>query len=190
MTYLQPHEGVQGADRTDSLLSLEDTNIPTRDLLRGLARHLGTATLVGNPAPVVERMNERLRNPVSGDLVVEMSAMYGRGDSDRAIQGLGILVLERIEWWETDEKWAQSQAEDGFDLEEPRSTDHAWYIQYGSAARDICRWTNCTFTTIPWRDEQFAVPAGTRDGTAMVFTRDSLLSSLADSGIELNLKKD
>lgn len=178
---LRPHENVRGVDRTDTLLSLEDVNLPVRDLLRGLARHLGSATLVGNPAPVVERMAERLRRPRPGDLVVESSTIFRGGDS--AIKGLGILLAERDEWWHSDEEWGQVVA-DGWDK---RPVDHAWYVQYGSAAVDVCRWTNCSFTVIPWPDEEFAAPAGTREGTATVFTRDSLLGSLADSGFHLNV---
>lgn len=188
-TYPQPHEGVRGVDRTDTLLSLENSNLTTRELLRGLSRCLSSATLVGNPAPVVERMGERLRNPQPGDLVVEMSAMYGPGNISRAIQGLGILIVDREEWWHTDEEWSVELAAEHYGPEDARPADHAWYIQYGPAAIDVCRWTNCSFTTIPWPDEQFDVPAGYRDGTATVFTRDSLLGALADSGIELNLKE-
>lgn len=186
MTLPQPHEGIKGVDRTDTLLSLDDVNLATRDLLRGLSRHLGDATLVGNPAPVVERMSSRLRDPQPGDLVVETSTIGFSGDNDRAIKGLGILLAKRDEWWHTDEEWARGVADGEWGPTDQRSIDRAWYVQYGSAAVDICRWTNCSFTTIPWPEEQFAVPASTREGNVTVFTRDSLLGSLADSGFHLD----
>lgn len=189
-TLPQPHEDVRGVDRTDSLLSLDDANLVTRDLLRGFSRHLSNATLVGHPAPVVERMGVRLRDPQPGDLVVETSTIGLSGDNDRAIKGLGILLAKRDEWWHTDEEWAQRLADGDWGPADQRPADRAWYVQYGSAAVDVCRWTNCSFTAVPWPDEQFALPAGIREGTATVFTRDSLLGSLADSGFHLNLDRN
>jgi hypothetical protein len=44
---------------------------------------------------------------------------------------------------------------------------------------------NCEFVTIPTDPRGWDAPAGVREGTATVFTRDSLLGSLADSGFQL-----
>jgi hypothetical protein len=50
----------------------------------------------------------------------------------------------------------------------------------------VCRWVNCEFIAVPI-GEEIAKPAGVREGTATVFTRESLLASLADSGFELKI---
>lgn len=180
----QPHEGVTGTERDEPFLSLDESVVSIRDTLRGLAQHLQTATLVGNPAPVVARMSERIRSPRPGDLVVEVSTLYGPF-GDRVIKGIGILLVERREWWETDDEW-RAQIERGEVYpDEERSTDHAWYIQYGPHAADVCRWTNCSFIVLPMPDERFHPPVGTSDGDGVTLTRDDLLGSLADSGFSL-----
>lgn len=181
----QPHEDITGVDRTgDPLLCLEDDHLPVKAALIVMARHLSTATMVGNPAPVVERMGGRLRSPQVGDLVVEQSnaASMRRDGWGR---GFGYLVERRREWWHTDEEWTALLADGEYAEDDERPTDDAWYIQYGPAAADICRWTNCSFLVIPIDTETFSLPAGERDGSRVTFTRDSLLGGLADSGFTL-----
>ena len=197
-TYPQPHEGITGTDRTgDDLLSLEDEAIPRRLMMIGLAYCLCQATLVGNPAPVVARMSKRINDPQPGDLVMERATPYRKHREDDQVKGFGILITHRDEWWQTDEDLAADIAkmradgdvDEGYlaSLEsgEERSVDHAWYIQYGPRAGDICRWTNCEFVTIPTDGEIFSVAAGTRDGNAVVFTRNDIAGALADSGFHL-----
>lgn len=204
MSHPQPYEGITGTDRTeDDLLSLEDVAIRRRLLIKGLANCLRKATLVGNPAPIVTRMNERMRNPQPGDLVMEESTTYRR-DEDIQVKGFGILIAHRQEWWQTDEEWAKQVEQERADHEEflrsdyaqtgdadepwepeERGTDHAWYVQYGPKAGDICRWTNCAFTVIPTDPRAFDVPVGTRDGNGVTFTRDDIVGGLADSGFAL-----
>jgi hypothetical protein len=202
-TFPEPREGITGAVRTeDDLLSLEDAALPRRRMMIAIARHLREATTVGNPAPIVQRMSERMRDPQPGDLVVETSrTIWGRRGLE--IEGFGILLAHREEWNETDEEWAavieQERAEhEKFlrgpysvpgDADEPwepdeRITDHAWYVQYGPAEGDVCRWVNCEFMAIPI-DGDFTKPVGTRDGSSVTVTRDDLLGSLADSGFAL-----
>lgn len=184
----QPHEGISGTDRTGTdLVSLAESASEHRDALVAMARHLQTATSVGNPAPVVERMAQRLRAPQPGDLVVESSSGMWRTDQETRHKAFGFLIAKRTEWWETDEQWATAKTEDGSLTDDDRMTDEAWYVQYGPNAVDVCRWTNCSFMVIPITSETFSVPVGTRDGSAVVITRDSLLGSLADSGFTLNL---
>lgn len=195
MTYLQPHEGVIGTDRTDDwLLSLDDQAVAHREVIRALVGHLRTATLVGNPAPVVQRMYERISHPQPGDLVIEESTFY-RPDPDVRLRSFGVLLLHRDEWWQTDDEWQAAVEEERRWYEEhdalgeydpsSRPRDHAWYVQYGPHPGDVCRWTNCSFVVVPVADT-FTVPAGQPDDTgATVFTRDSLLGSLADSGFSL-----
>lgn len=202
-TFPEPREGIAGTARTgDDLLSLEDAALPRRRMMIAIARHLRQATMVGQPAPVVQRMNDRMRSPQPGDLVVETSRTIwgGRG---LEVEGFGILLAHRKEWWETDAEWAATVEQERASHEEflrgpyahpgdadqpwepdDRSTDHAWYVQYGPAEKDVCRWVNCEFITIPV-DGDFGQPVGTRDGSSVMFTRDDLIGGLADSGFAL-----
>jgi hypothetical protein len=178
----QPHEDIIGTDRgDDDLLSLDMRAVAHRDALIAVVQHLWTATMVGNPAPVVERMSARMRSPQPGDLVIEPAMSRPRRDLDTRIKALGYLIEKRTEWWNTDEEW---EVEEGYGDERP--TDEAWYVQYGPDPADVCRWVNCKFITVPI-SEEFAKPAGMRDGTGTTFTRDSVLGSLADSGFELKI---
>jgi hypothetical protein len=185
----QPHEGITGTDRDDDLLSLDERAVVHRDALIVMARHLRTATLVGQPAPVVRRMSERLDHPEPGDLVVTAEVMYGHRDLDTRIKGLGIYLAGREEWDSTDVQraaWCEEERTAGGDPEaEGRLADRAFYIQYGPAAGDVCRWTNSRVVVLPVQIGDFSAPAGIRDGSATVFTRDSLIGGLADSGFEL-----
>lgn len=183
----QPHEGVTGAERSGllaRLLGLDEASLEVRFFVVQLADHLWDATRVGEPAPKVSRMYDRINAPQPGDLVAEMSAVYRQ-----EARGVGILLVDRWEWWTTDEEWQREKAEDADLTDDDRSVDHAWYVQYGAAPDDVCRWTNCSFSVVPTTRDFFrAVPAGLVDDTgATVFTRESLLGSLADSGFRLRL---
>lgn len=201
----EPHEGVAGTDRDDDLLSLEDAAVPRRLLMGGMAKCLRDAVLVGNPAPSVARMWQRMKDPQPGDLVIETSTLFRR-DEDTRIKAMGILVAHRVEWCQKDADWeAEIEREraaheeflrgpyshpgDGpFDpSDHERLTDHAWYVQYGPKAGDICRWENCDFMMIPADPAAFAAPIGTRDGNGVTLTRDDLIAGLADSGFALRL---
>lgn len=197
----QPYEGIAGTRREDDLLSLEDAAIPRRLMMAGLADCLWGAVLVGNPAPVVSRMSERIMNPQPGDLVLVTDSRYR--DEDTRIKGFGILLAHRTEWMQTDEELAASIAEMRADetlskdwgekyiaaLEsgEERTADEAWYVQYGPEPGDICRWMNCSLIAVPTERRQFDKPVGTRDGNAVTFTRDDILGGMADSGFALRL---
>lgn len=185
----QPHEDIIGIDRTgDDLLSLDMRAVAHRQALTAMARHLMDAVSVGNPAPVVRRMSERIRSPQVGDFVLEwMVGLSRRSDLDTRIKAHGYLVEKRQEWWTTDEEWEQRKAEEGWEDDEERSTDVAWYVQYGPDPVDVCRWTNCSFIMVPIDPAEFTHPIGTRDGNVVVVTRDDLLGSLADSGFHLKL---
>ncbi|HEY6493305.1 MAG TPA: hypothetical protein VIZ43_08540 [Trebonia sp.] len=206
-SYPQPHEGITGTLRDqDDLLSLEGKAVAVRKMMAGLASVLRNAVMVGQPAPVVQRMSERMRDPQPGDLVTETSTMGRKADD--WFKGFGILIAHRLEWWTTDAEWEQSVAEERAcheeflrgpyahpgDADEPwepdeRLTDHAWYVQYGPGPGDVCRWVNCEFTVVP-TDRNFAkVPFGTRDGSSVTIDRDGLLGSLADSGFALRSPK-
>lgn len=146
----QPREDVTGADREDWLLDLDSRAMAHRDALAVMAYHLQRASMVGNPAPNTQKVWERISEPRIGDLVVEATYNWPGRDEDHRAKSLGILVEKRAEWACSDEEWARWEAEDpeAYDGERPIERE-AWYIQYGSSAADICRWTNCTFTALP-----------------------------------------
>lgn len=182
--YKQPREGVKGIDRDDWLLSLDEAAVAHRDALRAVVYHLWSATLIGNPAPIVRHMYERISHPRVGDLVIETSGIFRfRDDLETRTQALGILLEHRREWWHTDEEWARELAEEPYEDERP--TEDAWYVQYGSSAEDVCRWTNCDFITVPIDLDEFRLPVGTRDGNGVTISRDDLVGVLADSGFDL-----
>jgi len=192
----QPFEGIRGTEHGSWLLSLDERAIAHREFLIEMAHHLSTATLVGNPAPVVRRMNERLRLPRIGDLVVTTEVMHGRRDPDDRLKGFGIFLAGRKEWCETDAEWAAYKAsvheETASTLpDEDRMTDDVFYIQYGPDPGDICRWHNSEAVVLPVDTTTFSADAAalredTPDGGQRVtFTRESLIGGLADSGFHL-----
>lgn len=184
MTYPQPHEDIVGIDRSETdLLSLADEAFTRRQMMMGQALLLHSACLVGHRAPIVERMWQRITHPEIGDLVMATD------HRTRDYKAFGYLVEARKEWWTTDEEWEKSVAEDPDYYDEgDRPIDYAYYIQYGSAPVDVCRWTNCTIFMVP-TDPQFCQKhIGVRDPQGGVtITRDGLLEALSDSGIKLNL---
>lgn len=124
-------EKIIGTDRTDDYrLALDDTSLQWREMIIGAHRVLWTATLVGNRAPIVAAMYERMIHPQIGDLVWEQSK-FNR--SEAAIHGFGILLGHRYEGGAGDEDDA---------------VDHVWYVQYGQHANDVVRWVNCQFLTV------------------------------------------
>lgn len=182
----QPNEGVTGTARDDFLLSMDERATAHRDALAAMATHLHTACLVGNPAPVVQRMYDRMRDPQPGDLVVETSTRHAT-DLETRHKRLGILIEHREEWWETDQEWEAYKAEDGTLTDADRRTDHAWYVQYGQGPDFVCRWVNCEFIALPIGQDTFERPIGERDGAGVTVTRGDLVSGLADFGFELRV---
>lgn len=188
-TLLQPHEGITGVDRRDSLLlSREPEARGHRDALISMAYHLKTACLVGDPAPVVTRMWQRIDDPQPGDLVVEVSAMWSV-DPDTRCKGFGFVITRRREWASTDAEWdaAKCEAAEGewgheMGDDERLVEPDAWYIQYAPHAGDVCRWENCSFIVLPVGID-FRSPVGmpSPDRPTMI-TRDDLVSGLGDSG--------
>lgn len=151
MSYLQPHEGITGTERTeDDLLDLSDKALARRDIILRVADNLWAATLVGQPAPKVREMYERMNKPQPGDLVWVPDGAMSR-DPDRRAKSFGVLLAERVEWWTTDEQWDAYLAEERQhdpDFSDERRTDQAWYVQYGPQPADVCRWTNCMIKAV------------------------------------------
>jgi hypothetical protein len=199
----QPHEGIRGVERDEALLSLDPSMIGVRELVRILAMHVYSATLVGYPAPKVQRMNDWMRNPRIGDLVVEESTSYYPVERKRdrfpeqwPFTRMGYLITVREEWEQTDEQWQSELAEQrewnakhGFDgLDEERMIEpRAWYIQYGPDPADVARWEDCSFIAVPTEIRQFDTLTAAEDGQVTI-TRQSLVDNLADTGF--TLRKD
>lgn len=93
-----------------------------------LARDLQTTVLVGNPAPVVKEMDERMRVPHPGDLVWERTTRPGR---------VGILDAIEQEPVASEEDW------DG-DLPIPKET--VYYVH--NLNGEIERWVNADFLSL------------------------------------------
>ena len=155
----QPHEDIRGEDLSHlgHLLCLSDEAQAHRSLIVSTAHLVLNACLSVNPTPNQQQIDYRLRHPRVGDLVFEESSFWGSYRKGHPLEGnswcrgFGFLVEERVEWWHTDADWA-SRLEDvdyfGLELGE-RPTDHAWYVQFGPAPEDICRWVNCSIVAIP-----------------------------------------
>jgi hypothetical protein len=196
-TWPQPYQGIRGIDRDDWLLSLDERALAHRGALIAMAAHLRTAVMVGQPAPVVRRISDRIRAPQPGDLAVTVEVLHGRRDPDDRLTGFGIYLAGRREWAETDAQWAEFCAQEAavssdpgtlalICSEENRATDTVFYLQYGPAAGDIARWHNSEAVVLPVGIGSFSADAAAErtEGLAM-FTRDSLAAGLADSGFTL-----
>lgn len=130
----EPYEGINGTVRAgDDLLSLEEEAMPRRRTMIMMGMTMRSATLVGNAAPNVGRLRERMMNPEPGDLVIETSSAR-RKDSEH--HGIGILLARRRERDEAD----------------------VFYVQYGPGERDIARWANSEFAALPV-DRPWPLPA-------------------------------
>lgn len=156
----EPHEGIIGVARTeDDLLDLTVEALARRKIMCAMACALSQTMPFGDTPSGPAQIAKRLRSPQIGDLVVESTALYDYPPGDRHHKGFGILLCVRTEWWDTQEVHDAHVAEERSyyekhdDLEEyvpdPRPTDTAWYIQYGSNPEAVCRWTNCSFTALP-----------------------------------------
>lgn len=165
--YPQPREGITGVEDTNSdLLSLDEAALPRRQVMAGMARCLRQACCVGSPAPIVSRMWERMSHPRPGDLVLEVSRL---GSLD-APEAFGILLAHRMEWYQTDSQWQEEMKDEPeeFRSNDNRATDHAWYVQYGPHAEDVCRWVDCMFMMIPVGITPFRQPFGVRTENGLV----------------------
>lgn len=170
-----------------NVLGLDEESLRWRRLLGTVAHHLETATLVGNPAPIVKHMRARMKEPQVGDYVVELSTFYrGRGENGPTEWAHGTGYLQRVveEPAGSDEDWAEEMR---LYPESVRPTDDFWYVKYGPAEEDVTRWYNCTFLAIPLTADFFELPeAGIRNEDGSVtFTRDSLIGHLAGAGFTM-----
>lgn len=153
-------------------------------LVATLAYNLNSATLVGDPAPFVERLGERIRHPQPGDLVLEETTAARRlAEETFDSSGLGWLIREvREPVWSEDE-WDEDERE----MERPRPysecpTERVFYVDRLDGGGEI-RWRDASFIAIPpmlsreWLGEH---PWGS--GTV---TMEQVAAELADSGFQL-----
>jgi hypothetical protein len=68
--------------------------------------NLYMATLVGNPAPWVEKLNKELTNPLIGDLVIEISTIHHR-EHDKNRFGTLVKFIQTPVF--TPAQWAEAQ---------------------------------------------------------------------------------
>jgi hypothetical protein len=147
----EPGEGITGTLHDPAgVLSLDEDTLAARRALMATTRCLMRATLVGNPAPVVSRMYDRMHDVQPGDLVMETSGTL-RLHADVFYRSFGILLADRIEWWQADAQWQAGMAGEPEELrgDGNRCTGHAWYVQYGPRPDDVCRWVDCEFVMVP-----------------------------------------
>lgn len=154
MSWPQPHENVSGIDRTrDDLLDLSEPALARRILMIEMAEKIYWLTLWAPHTPERKADFDRMKNPRMGDLVIEVTSMRRLRDIGSRVDGFGILLGQRTEWASADKHWEARKAESaagGHALtDEDRITETAWYVQYGSAAGDICRWANADFIAVP-----------------------------------------
>lgn len=151
-TYPDHREGIAGRQLDpNGLLSLDEHARGAREALTTVWRHLYSACLVGNPAPIVAEMYAWMKRVKPGDLVIEWAmGTSPRVDPNLRLMALGYLIEHRDEWAESEADWKAFAVEDPASAtEDNRATDHAWYIQYGPDPADVCRWTNCNFMRVP-----------------------------------------
>jgi hypothetical protein len=142
--------GVAGVDRHgDLLVSLDDSCLPMVDAIGATAATLWRAGL-GRTHPAGESIFKRMIAPQPGDLVVVRDSIAHR-DPDTRRRGLGYLVTVRAEFATTRSVW-EREIRDGEvdpDLDQRRVEREAFYVQYGPAPADVCRWTNCDVLALP-----------------------------------------
>lgn len=152
-----PREDATGTDRSgDPLVSLDDALLPVRDALFGAGWNVYKAVHVGNPAPMVAKMQQRISDPQPGDYVGIGDTAYKRDlPDDTRAQRCGYLVAIRDEWMHTGEEWQENlrvNAEDsimGWGPEERPVERGVIYVQYGPEPGDVCRWVNASAFVVP-----------------------------------------
>lgn len=111
------------------------------------AYNLYLATLVGDPAPRVKKIGDRMRAPVPGDLVLEISTIYREGGryESRVGERLGRLLRVVREDVYTAEVWYGREC--GAQPGEPIPTERVWYIELADGRE--YRWHNASFIAVP-----------------------------------------
>lgn len=105
-----------------------------------------------NAAPCAQALSKRIMNPKPGDPVYVPDSLRRRASEDDREKGIGYLVVRRVEWTHAGEQWAEVGSE-WTDYGSPRPHEEVFYVQYGPAPVDICRWGNASVLAIPYSDE-------------------------------------
>lgn len=120
-----------------------------------------------NAAPCAQALSDRIMHPQPGDPVYVPDSF--RLDEDGRRKGVGYLIVERTEWWHSDEDWLNRADDEGttafqaWTYGEPlvwnplthpkRPKEDVFYVQYGPNPADICRWGNASCNAIPYGDD-------------------------------------
>lgn len=98
-------------------------------------------------APVGRALTDRRLHPRPGDLVIIPDAMSRRTSSaGNPLMGVGYLLATRREPAIGEQEWAEDgQTEWAGNCPE----EQVWYVQYGPAAGDVCRWENASCHAVP-----------------------------------------
>lgn len=112
------------------------------------AYNLHGACLVGNPAPKVAAMYERMKSPQVGDLVLEISTIW---DPERVGTRLGRLLRHVREPVYTPEEWGANGGGD-----DPIPTESIWYIELADGRE--YRWHNASFIAVFTEIEAYGRP--------------------------------
>jgi hypothetical protein len=100
-------------------------------------------------SPIAVALNWRAEHPVPGDLVYVTDAVYSK-DEDHRAKGLGYFLLGRMEPIMSAALWQADSAQwDGHDC----PMEDVFYVQYGPAAVDVCRWHNASCRALPYTYE-------------------------------------
>ena len=143
-----------------------------------MARLVNALICVGNEPPVVQRIAVWCRAiPQPGDLVVEVSSREESADR------VGLFVKSETLRVCHHELHDVSLAICGECDADDRWEEHLTWILVQREPLRTSRWHNARFLRLPINSRQVA-EAEQRSSTS-VFTRDSLIDILADSGIEI-----
>jgi hypothetical protein len=143
-------ERLLGTDRTgDPLLSLDEACVPWRRLL--ISSQWWANYLHGIPyAPIGVDWQERQRKPRPGELCFATDHAISPDADDKLIaKSFGYFLGEQREPIYDDETWAEVQ--DQYDDRKDCPTERIFYIQYGPAPDDVCRWENAQCQVIATR---------------------------------------
>lgn len=175
MTYPKHHDlsMYEIPDRSGDPLMVGDQ--ATVDMLARVAynawRQMGSTH---NAAPCAQALSHRVNHPQPGDPVYVPDSFRRNATEDTRRKGIGYFIVERTEWTHTDDNWlATMEGEDpdhkwstpfgqwtdgeplAWDpLTHPkRPKDRVFYVQYGPAPVDVCRWENASCFAIPHGDD-------------------------------------
>jgi hypothetical protein len=134
---------------------------------------LWSACCVGNPAANVRKAYEEMKDPQPGDLVLEISSI---NFEEWPGAGLGHLRFVCKAKPRTEDEWDAAIASGYFKMDSPRGNGPYWLIDPIDGSQRTY-WSNARFIRVPPPRERVTGP--------VVFTRDSIVAVLADSGFEL-----